>query len=148
MKKWWLVLLLVVATGCAVGEAAGPAEIDPSVDSCALCHMGIQQVEAASQVLMDDGTPEKFDDIGCMLTYMKENETSQAFVQDYHTQKWVDLKEAFVVHEPRMETPMNYGFIAFQKKVDAEEFIAANGGEVYEGMEVMDAELQRGNMQH
>ncbi|WP_085505922.1 nitrous oxide reductase accessory protein NosL [Thalassobacillus devorans] len=148
MKKWLLFVLLLITAGCAVGEAAGPEEINTSVDSCALCHMGINDEKAASQVIMKDGTPEKFDDIGCMLTFMKGNEVEQAFVRDYHSHQWLKLDDAYIVQENGIETPMSYGFIAFKEKADAATFTQEHNGEIFQGMKVMDVELKRMKMHH
>ena len=117
MNKLALIPLLLIGllVGCSSAKAAEPVSINPDVDSCARCNMGIIEKEHAAQIIMKDGTPNLYDDIGCMLSDLKENKENAeiGFVQDYQSHEWIDIEEASFVQEDNIATPMSYGIVAF-----------------------------------
>ena len=148
-------LLFVLLVGCSQQASLEPVAIDEvGVDSCAECHMGIQDLDHASQIILEDGTPKIYDDIGCMLIDYDEQKGKLGvmYVRDYHTKEWIDFKEATFVQYNNIPTPMSYGIIAFQSREDAEQFQGANrgGGQIFEGEEIfqLDVHSLKENMDH
>lgn len=145
MRKFLVVMILFTfLVGCSSKSAFKPQPIDPSVDSCDQCHMGIQNVKASAEVILKDGTPKKFDDIGCMTVYLQGNleQAANVFVHDYMTGEWIDMYEAVFIQGSSVKSPMNYGFVAFSSQKDAETFQAENGGKLYTPEDLLKADVQ------
>ncbi|WP_458414757.1 nitrous oxide reductase accessory protein NosL [Schinkia sp. CFF1] len=137
-------ILLAILTGCSSHSAFEPIPIDSKVDSCDQCHMGIQSIKSASEIIMKDGTPKKFDDIGCMVLFLK-NQQEQAttiFVHDYATNDWVEMNKAVFIQGSKKNSPMGYRFVAFSSTAEAKSFQSENGGTFYTAEEVLKADVQ------
>ncbi|MHA6251771.1 nitrous oxide reductase accessory protein NosL [Oceanobacillus sp. CAU 1775] len=132
MRKLFLSILLIGLIGILAacgGTSHEPVDISIDTDQCYTCHMGIEDLDSATQVILEDGTPRVFDDIGCMLVYFQEtdDEIAVSYVVDRGSGEWIDMADAYFVHDETIQTPMSYGFIAF----DSEEAATAHGsGEV------------------
>lgn len=74
----------------------------------------------------------------------KKDQLGAAYVRDYHTKEWIELKEATFVQYNNIPTPMSYGIIAFEAREDAEQFQGANrgGGQIFEGEEILQLDVQ------
>lgn len=128
MKKTMVIILgmLLISLLAACSETSHePVDISQDTDQCYFCHMGVEDLGAATQVILEDGTPRVFDDIGCMLMYFKDtnDEISISYVVDYDSGEWLDLDDATFVHDNEIETPMSYGFIAFASEQEADNYM-------------------------
>ncbi len=95
-------------------------------DVCDVCAMAVPNDQHATQIVLTNDRSLKFDDIGCLHTWIDENGTDDigaAFVRDYNTEEWIDIEGATFVYEETIETPMAYGVISFKDSEDAEAFI-------------------------
>ncbi|MFS0822337.1 nitrous oxide reductase accessory protein NosL [Bacillus sp. 1P02SD] len=134
MKSKVLVAILsIFILGACGNDNLEPAEIQINVDSCSTCNMGIQDEQASAQTIDKDGTPNKFDDIGCMITYIQENQDKIeiGYVHDHHSKEWIELDTAVFVQSAEIETPMSYGLIAFSSESAAKEWLENNDGDIY-----------------
>lgn len=123
----WLFILLL--SGCGK-EATQAIPIDDGIDICQVCNMGIADDPFATEVILTNGRVYKFDDIGCMHEWLKDQTPSQIeakFVRDYHTSTWIPLEQATFAFDPAFHTPMGYGMYSFQNKKMAEEWIQKDG---------------------
>ena len=142
MKRFVLFLIILLALAgilSACGNAsAEPVEITLDIDKCYTCHMGIEDLQAAAQSILTDGTPRFFDDIGCMLVYLDEtnDDVAISYVKDHLTSKWMDVSKGYFIHDHTIETPMSYGFIAFSSEEAALQFGADHGGELLSSAEL------------
>lgn len=124
-------LLLALIFGypsLALAEDVKPAPIDPAIDACAQCKMSIKDSGYAAEVIATDGRVYKFDDIGCLLTYLAANPSvkpAARFVQDSSTHAWLPLARANYVVSKEVPTPMGYGIHAFGSKDAAVSFAKA-----------------------
>ena len=115
------VLFLLVFTACRDTEIK-PAEI-AAEDMCAHCKMAISEKEFAAEFINQDSEAFKFDDIGCMLDYLKakpDTKIAAYFLVDYKTKKWVKSAAASFVKSAEIKTPMGGGMIAFHDPAIAE----------------------------
>ncbi len=131
--KWLATTMLLVAMGCQAGQLR-PAPIDKD-DVCAFCKMAISTARYAAQVIDGDGNYYKFDDIGCMLRFVRERRMDAAavrmFVMNYAGGKsWIDARKAFFVRSSSVHTPMASGIVAFGDRTAAADFSAKNKGEM------------------
>lgn len=104
-----------------------PPEISYGLDVCEQCRMLIDSPEFSAGFTTPSGRAHKFDDIGCMLTFIRkhpeENPGHNAvYVADYKTKTLVDGKKVFFVRAKKVSTPMGYGIIAFENKSSARAF--------------------------
>lgn len=109
-------------------EAPGPVPLDPAIDVCAKCGMSVKDSGYAAELIADNGKVYKFDDLGCLLAYQKNNPGVAAaarYVQDAGSHAWVALEQAFYVLSKDVDTPMGYGIRAFSQKADAQKFASA-----------------------
>ncbi len=127
-------MLLLLATGCQ-GAQLRPAAIEKD-DVCAGCKMAISQPRYAAQVVDKEGNQHKFDDIGCMLRFIREHKMKDSgaafFVMDYVGGKdWLDARTAVFVKSDAIASPMASGLAAFRDQAAAKEFADKNKGQVW-----------------
>lgn len=122
----------MVAAGCGKAELK-PASIEPG-DSCTFCKMAISEKRYAAQILDADGQIILFDEIGCMVSYLKskpQQEIAVMYVTDYDSRRWIAADHAFFVHSSKYKTPMSGGIVAFQDSTKAKEEAARTEGEIW-----------------
>lgn len=135
MKKHAVLLLAfimiaaVALSGCGKKEYK-PVAINPAVDKCEVCHMLIADDYNATEIILKDGKPLKFDDIGDMYVWLKKNGTDTVgakFVRDYNTKDWIQLENATFVYDKTNKTPMAFGVYSFKNEQAADAFIKEKG---------------------
>ena len=133
--------LCLVLAGCSEKEvdvAAHP--IDPSLDICHACKMSIVDLHFAGQFIDSQGQVFNFDDIGCMISYLKKNSDTEknlkaVYVTDYQTQEWLKVDKAYFV-KGRLDTPMSSGIAALSKKAEAQQLADRIDGKLLSWEEV------------
>lgn len=125
-----MILLLgtVMLTACGQKYAAVP--INEDVDICAVCNMQVKDDAFATQLITKDGKTLKFDDLGCMNQWKKENGTDNIgmdYVRDYNDKEWIEFSKATYVYDSSLRTPMAYGIVNFKDKASAEAFVTEQG---------------------
>ncbi|WP_374724258.1 nitrous oxide reductase accessory protein NosL [Calidifontibacillus erzurumensis] len=142
-----LSLLIMLFSSCGQQSTAiSPKAIDEEVDVCGACMMMVQDNQYSAQVVKTNGEAFKFDDIGCMAMYIIDNQPGgQPFVRDFYTSEWLKVEDAFFVLTDEVETPMNYGFLAFTNKSDRDQFLAESKGEEISWNEVIEIMKERGS---
>ena len=82
--------------------------------SCATCNMDIKALDYAAQLVTKEGKTFFFDDIGCMLLWLKAHpeQSVKRYVKTLDTHKWIAVEKA---HYSRIApSPMGYGFGAVE----------------------------------
>ncbi len=135
VRKWVLVAAFVAALGvlsaCA-GQSTDvrPPEIVYGQDMCDECGMLISEPQFAAALVLENGDPVKFDDLGELFHYPERHPDSAVkawFVHDFNTEAWVNAEAATYVVVPGFATPMGFGVAAFEQRADAEAFAAEQG---------------------
>jgi copper chaperone NosL len=131
-----LMVLLAVISGCQ-NNTMEPVEINPEIDVCEVCNMGIAHEHFAAEVVTKDGDIHKFDDIGCMEEFLQldtslnEEGAAEKYVRDTETGEWLELKKAYHAYHPEFWTPMANGVVSFKDKESAEKYVDEQGmGEI------------------
>jgi copper chaperone NosL len=77
--------------------------------------MAISQKQFAAQLFDGGDNVYKFDDIACMLRFLKQRDIRPAavFVADFETREWMKGRSALFLHTDKVETPMGGGLLAF-----------------------------------
>jgi len=118
---------------------------------CEMCNMKVYMKdedmgEFSTQAIKEDGTVAFYDDIGCLVNAeVANNETNEKFVRDFITKDWVKVDDATIV-KTDLKSPMNWGYIYFNDKADADKYIADNPtAHVEELQKIKDDALERRN---
>ncbi|MCE0450474.1 nitrous oxide reductase accessory protein NosL [Brevibacillus sp. AF8] len=130
MKKWGTTIgailgISLLMVGCG-SEEPKPVDIAEGVDKCDLCKMHVPNDHNATEIVLKDGKALKFDDLGCMYNWTKENGTDNVavqFVRDYYTAEWTKAEQATYAYDKDFKTPMTYGIYSFKEKSAADGFV-------------------------
>ncbi|MFF2479650.1 nitrous oxide reductase accessory protein NosL [Paenibacillus sp. NPDC058071] len=120
---------ILMLTACG-GEKVEPQAINEETDVCVICKMAVKDDQFATQIVTKDGQSLKFDDIGCLNTWKKENGTDTigaAFVRDYNSKQWIRYEKAYYAYDSSYKTPMAYGIVSFESEQEAQAFIHEQG---------------------
>ncbi|MBI3317176.1 MAG: nitrous oxide reductase accessory protein NosL [Candidatus Omnitrophica bacterium] len=126
-----LVFLAVFSlAGCGERDLTKPPKIAYGRDFCVQCRMIIEEERFVSAAVTDDGHFLKFDDIGCLAVYEKDQNMSliRSWVRDASGGGWIAREKALFVYSPDLVTPMGYGFVAFVSDLAAQEFAKEKTG--------------------
>jgi nitrous oxide reductase accessory protein NosL len=96
-----------------------PIEMEAGIYQDSDCGMVIDDLRDASQVIINSGKSWFFHDHGGFVKWLEEKEfrdSAKIWVMSRDTKKWIDAREAF--YSLNDETPMGYGFGAYEKKSD------------------------------
>lgn len=111
-----LATTLPFITACSRDPGHGPGEVHWDRDTCKRCNMSVSDRHYAAQIR---GGPKreafKFDDIGCALFWLQEQNIpwadaadTEIWVNDFRSGAWLDARKAHYL--PDKTTPMAYGF--------------------------------------
>ena len=131
-------LLLAVLSGCQ-NSSMEPEEINPEIDVCEVCNMGIAHEHFATEIVTAEGEIHKFDDIGCMEEFLQsesslqEEDAAKKYVRDVESGDWVELEQAYHAYHHDFWTPMANGVVSFKNKKRAEDYVKEQRmGEIFD----------------
>jgi copper chaperone NosL len=86
--------------------------------------MSISEKRYAAEFIDDDGQVLKFDDIGCMTSFVQQKKNRApiraTFVMDFDAREWLKAEDAFYVRSSEFDTPMGFGIVAFKDRTHAQ----------------------------
>jgi hypothetical protein len=106
-----LLALALLALACSDDPGSGPVELHWDRDACERCRMVLSDRRFAAQVRTAAGELQRFDDVGCAVSWIAEQpgvHASEIWVQDHRDGRWLDARTAF--YESVASTPMDYGY--------------------------------------
>lgn len=130
---------LAFLAACSEGVPR-PVDIVLNEESCRQCRMAVSQREFSAELVSERGVVDAFDDIGCLVTWLRETSPSGAagvFVHDYETGEWLDARAAHFVRSEKLSTPMGSGLAAFDREESAREAAARWDGVVLRWDEIL-----------
>ncbi len=134
------VVSLLFLLGCQTSKIA-PIALAPE-DMCAYCKMAISEKRYAAELIDSEGQAFKFDDIGCMVNFIKNNKSSTKvvahFVMDFEERQWTKAEDAYYVRSSEITAPMNGGVIAFKIQSKAQEAIGKYHGKLLRFKDIFD----------
>jgi copper chaperone NosL len=100
--------------------------------------MAISQKQFAAQLFDPEENVHKFDDMACMLRFLKQRkmEPAAVFVADYETRHWIKGSSALFVRTAKVDTPMGGGLLAFSEDVRADAAARKFGSPVLRSVDV------------
>jgi copper chaperone NosL len=94
--------------------------------------MAISEKPFAAQAIGRDGEVFKFDDIGCMVKFIREtgfkHRAAAFFVVDYDNKDWLEAGQARFVQSAGIRSPMASGIIALRDDARAAGYAARYDG--------------------
>jgi copper chaperone NosL len=122
MQKLSRLVCFAALAFAACSSVIAPTDIE-SGDMCSFCRMAISEKQYAAEIVDTDENVFKFDDIGCMLRYLKARGATPkeevVFVMDSQSKRWLKAEEAFFVRSKTVKTPMGSGIVAFSSAESA-----------------------------
>ena len=117
-----LIPLLLVLWGCGK-PSLRPVEIE-STDMCSSCRMALSEARYAAEIVDRDENVYKFDDIGCMLRFLREHKPQGAaiYVRDYDGSGWLNARDAHYVRSEAIASPMGGHTIGLKQELAAEAY--------------------------
>ena len=113
-------IIIVLFAACEKKISTEISDVHWDRDMCDRCKMVVSDRNHAAQVVNpQNGRAYKFDDIGCVILWFKEDnikwkDNAKIWITDLDTSKWIDARTAF--YDTLNITPMAYGFAAHEKK--------------------------------
>ena len=126
MKKILAVVSIILVFMSSCSSQTEP--INYGQDNCNLCKMTIMEKEYACELVTRKGKVYKFDDINCLVKYMKSTQTTETdysfvVVNDFkRTNQFHDVREVTFVTGEGFTSPMRGDLAAFSdiKAVEVE----------------------------
>jgi copper chaperone NosL len=120
LAAWLLVCLLACTPGADV-----PADPIWGKQACDHCVMLISEQQPAAQATLADGSRKFFDDVGCLVEWLKQERepTRHLWVRSPQGQRWIDARAAR--YRGGQRTPMDYGFLAAPEGLSFDELARA-----------------------
>jgi hypothetical protein len=124
MKIYWLLLLSIFIVGCEKmhlvyegNTEKTPIEFLLGHTQCPQCHMEVNSLTDAAQAVLEDGKTYIFDDVGCLILWMRDHNVKDSvvlWVYTRDTKAWIKAQAAY--YSLTDTTPMEYGFSAYEKQ--------------------------------
>lgn len=98
---------------------------------CEMCNMKVYMKDHemgvfSTQAIKEDGTIAFYDDIGCLLNAEVANEEkNEKFVRDFVTMNWAKVEDVTII-KTELKSPMNWGYIYFADKAEADKYMQEN----------------------
>ena len=125
-------LLTIFLVSCS----AQPEPFKYGTDICHTCKMGIVDTKFGNEIITKKGKIFKFDDIGCLVRYLKsgvtdQKEIGQTVVINYEKKNdFINVNNASFAVSEEIRSPMNFNTAAFTSKEAATKFLAGKSGNI------------------
>ena len=120
MKKKPAVPVMILLCGLLFTSACGqpgPKPIRLNKDACSYCKMTVTHPEFAAQIATVKGRQYVFDDLGCMVSYLKENQQEKGnefYVADFlKPESFLNVNQAKIISSDSLRSPMRGNMAAF-----------------------------------
>lgn len=96
-----------------------PRAIKPGIDQCDYCKMIIEDARFPCELLTKKGKTFVFDDIHCILGFLKENASVKQNIQEIYLTDYtgnhslINANHAFLLKSAALHSPMNGNIAAF-----------------------------------
>ncbi len=113
---WFATLLFLIPFASC---SSGPQPIKPGQDGCASCKMTISDVKFGAEIITQKGKAFKFDDVHCMLAFIREEKMSFGDIREVYFTNFDDPHQlipsakALLIHSEELRSPMGGNIAAF-----------------------------------
>mgnify|MGYP003607980446 FL=1 len=123
--KWLSYLLILLLSVSCVTNEAEPIKLNS--DACEFCKMKISDGKFGAELITNKGRIYKFDDMHCMISYHKENLTTNIqsfYIHDFSQNNiLIPAETAFYVKGGEINSPMRGNIIAVKTEEEANKVI-------------------------
>ncbi|OQY29473.1 MAG: hypothetical protein B6244_03610 [Candidatus Cloacimonetes bacterium 4572_55] len=124
MRKILFIVIVIFVSSCNSKIDDAPHEINFDRDICYVCKMGLVDQRYTAQLVNKYGEAIWFDDIGCLVRLMKDEEWAEInkdpvkmYVGECESGKWLDAEKSFYRYGDA--TPMGFGYGALDQANDS-----------------------------
>ena len=120
-KSFFVWIFLSVLMGCTTETEP----ISYGKDICSFCKMTIMDKKFGTELVTKKGKIFKFDDVGCMIKYMKTSNTEEANCQHLVLNsfekpgEFIPFEKAFFIKSENLKSPMLGNIAAFSSEEEA-----------------------------
>lgn len=113
-----------------------PVPFHIGTDECYTCKMGIADLKFGAEILTKKGKVYKFDDIGCMIRFLKSGsldtkEIDQTVVVNFEKKDdFIEVDKAVLVASPLTRSPMGFNLAAFTSQAAASKYVEGTTGKI------------------
>lgn len=135
-KKSVVVTMLLISSSLFISCNTKPEPFVVGKDECFVCKMGMADLKFGGEVITTKGKIYKFDDIGCMISYLKsgsldEKQIAKKLSIDYNKQnEFVDVSNAWFLASKDLKSPMKSNTAGFATKANAEIVAKEKNGDI------------------
>jgi copper chaperone NosL len=115
--------------------SAGPAPIQVGKDNCDFCRMGIADARFGAEVMNKKGKAWKFDDVHCLLGFLKEGSLKADDIRDVYFTRFdgdhalLASGKALLLQSEALHSPMGGNVAAFAERADLDSAMQQFGGQ-------------------
>src|SRR5436190_14391395 len=108
-------LFIISFSSCS----SGPEPIKTGIDQCYFCKMTISDARFGAELITTKGKIYKFDDMHCVLSYLKINDAGPGDIRDYYltdfsgTHRLIPVHTALLLKSDELRSPMGGNVAAF-----------------------------------
>ncbi len=112
------IFFMAIFSSCS----AGPQQIVLGTDNCYFCKMTISDERFGAEVVTAKGKLYKFDDVHCVLSFLKTNEVAPNKIKDIYltdfcsSHQLINVKQTVLLKSGILKSPMNGNIAAFDNK--------------------------------
>lgn len=129
-KKFIIITFLLITVSILIFNKKN-INIDYEINNfiCSNCKMTIINDKFKYQLITKKGKSFKFDDINCLIIWLKEKEEKieNCWGKDYLTDKWINFNDSIFYKNELIKTPMNSQIIITKINNDVKTIKTNNG---------------------
>jgi len=131
MKNIILILFTLI-----ISCSTGPQPLMVGKDECFYCKMPVAEKKFGAEIITEKGKCYKFDDVGCMINFMKYNFSTNEKAKNILTvnyadhQQFLNVNDCVFLKSVVLHSPMNSGIAAFESTNEVQRFLREFPGSV------------------
>jgi copper chaperone NosL len=126
--------MLIVTTLMLSSCSSGPVPIKVGTDNCDYCKMGVADARFGAEVLNDKGKAWKFDDVHCLISFLKQGTPDIANIKDVYFVRFdgnhelLSSEKALLLQGEALHSPMGGNVAALADKAGLDKTEQELGG--------------------
>jgi copper chaperone NosL len=131
-----MILLVLGCSTAIISCNTKPEALVIGKDECYVCKMGVADLKFGGELITKKGKLYKFDDIGCMISYLKsgsvsDNQIGQLVTINYNKPNtFLDVHDAWFLASKDLKSPMKSNTAGFANKNEAADVAKDKPGEI------------------
>jgi copper chaperone NosL len=120
MKNKNIFSVIIVAAIILLSCNTAPGPLKLGVDNCYFCKMTISDAKFGAEIVTNKGKQFKFDDVHCLIGYLKTNDLKQVAIKDIYITDFtgnhylINIKQALLLKSDALRSPMGGNIAAFE----------------------------------